>query len=108
MHGCRKKKGNWQMFIACGSRSVVRSALMRPNQEYAVQERCDTRGKCREDYAHLDSNAMSEMERMQLEEAIQLSLALEESKKANQQAAYYAYQQGALNTDTDAFGVCLA
>ena len=43
------------------------------------------------------------MERLQLEEAIQLSLALEASKKEDQHQAYQYYQSK--DADTDAFGV---
>ena len=43
------------------------------------------------------------MERLQLEEAIQLSLALEASQKDDQQQAYQYYQSK--DVDTDAFGV---
>lgn len=54
----------------------------------------------------MDSEAVSEMERLQLEEAIQLSLALEESKKADQRLAFQEYEERKFNTD--AFGVCLS
>ena len=46
---------------------------------------------------------MSEMERLQLEEAIQLSLALEASKQDDRHSAYRYYQGD--DIDTDAFGV---
>lgn len=48
------------------------------------------------------------MERLQLEEAIQLSLALEASRQEDQRLAYRGYQDEDINIDAFGVSFCIA
>lgn len=62
----------------------------------------------RNDWVPPNSDEVSEMERLQLEEAIQLSLALEASRQEEQRLAYRGYQNEDVNIDAFGVSFCIA